>query len=121
MALHSPIVLNLMQIFLKKIPKQECIPVGCIPPAAVAACWGGGSAAVHAGIPPRCGPGDPPGCGPGDSSRPDPLTCPQMWAWRPARHAGIPPTPWRPARNAGYHLHCMLGYHPPHEQNDRHM
>ena len=42
--------------------KQECIPVECVPSAAVAvsrrvclsACWD---------IPPnRCGPGDPPGC-----------------------------------------------------------
>ena len=65
---------------------QECIPVKCILPAAVAVSWGG-SASVHAGIhpqgvgletplcvglenarmgvgletPPRCGPGDPPG------------------------------------------------------------
>ena len=57
--------------------KQECIPVGCVPPAVVAVCWGvwGVSASVLAGIhPPRCGSGDPsarplnlpPGCGPGD-------------------------------------------------------
>ena len=25
------------------IMKQECIPVGCVPSAAVAVCWGGGS------------------------------------------------------------------------------
>ena len=37
-----------MHFFLTNIVKQECIPVGCIPPAAVAVCWGG----VHAGIPP---------------------------------------------------------------------
>ena len=48
--------------------EQECIPVGCILPAAVVM---GGSASVHAGIhtlgvglaPPRCGPGDPQGVG----------------------------------------------------------
>ena len=93
--------------------QQECIPVGCVPPAAVAMCWcGGGSASVHAGIPPGCGPGDPPGCEPGDPlgcglgdpPRPDPsisplgvgLETPQgqtpqhppwVWAWRP-------PPPW---------------------------
>ena len=25
-----------------KYVKQECIPVGCVPSAAVAVCWGGG-------------------------------------------------------------------------------
>ena len=43
--------------------------------------------------PSRCGTGDPPGCGPGDppgvgletSPRPDPLTSPQVLAWRPPR------------------------------------
>ena len=58
---------------------QKCIPVGYVPPAAVAVCWG--VCPVHAGItllgP---GPGDPlppsppPGCGPGDP--PDPSTSP---------------------------------------------
>ena len=57
----------------------------------------GGSASVHVGIhnppgcgpgyPPRCGPGDPPRCGPGQTPQPHPW----VWAWRPARHAGIPP------------------------------
>ena len=27
-------------VFGKKIVKQECIPVGCVPSAAVAVCWG---------------------------------------------------------------------------------
>ena len=70
-------------------------------------------------FPPGCGPGDPPqarplnfppGCGPGDPPRPDPSTFPPgcrpgdppdqtpqlppwVWAWRPARHAWIPPLP----------------------------
>ena len=45
---------------------QECIPVGCVPSAAEAVYWagGGGSATVHAGIPPGLGL-DPPGPGPG--------------------------------------------------------
>ena len=41
--------------------KQECIPVGCVPPAAVAICWG--SASVHAGIHPWPDPQPPPGSG----------------------------------------------------------
>ena len=84
--------------------KQECIPVGCILPTAVAICWGVFTS-VYAGIPtpqgvgletpppplgvgletPRCGPGDPPG------QTPQPP--PWVWAWKPARHAGIPPPP----------------------------
>ena len=79
----------------------ECIPVGCVPPAAVAV---RGSASVHAGIhtPPRCGPGDAP------LPRPDPSTSqlgvgleipptrplnfpPWVWTWKHARHAGTPP------------------------------
>ena len=35
--------------------------------------------------PPRCGPGYPPGQ--------TPQLPPWVWAWRPARHAGIPPSP----------------------------
>ena len=48
---------------------------------------------------PRCGPGDGPGCGPRDPPGVGLETCPGqthqpppwVWAWRPARHAGIPP------------------------------
>ena len=47
------------------ISKQECIPVGCVPPA-LSACWD---------TPPGCGPGDTPRCGPGD-------TPPRVWAWK---------------------------------------
>ena len=43
----------------------------------------GGSASVHAGIPSKCGPGDP-------QAR-TPHLRPWVWAWRPPRHAGIPP------------------------------
>ena len=37
----------------------------------------------------------PPGCGPGDPSfQPDPpKLLPWVWAWKPARHAGITPPP----------------------------
>ena len=101
--------------------EQECIPVGCVPPMAVAV-HGGGSASVHAGIhPPGVGletpppvwawrppwpdpsTSPPPGCGPED-----PLetcckacwdtTCKTCWDTIPrrpaARHAGIPPPLW---------------------------
>ena len=53
---------------------QECIPVGCVLPAAVAirgvclsACWD--TPWVWAWRPPRCVTGDPLGCGPGDTPR----------------------------------------------------
>ena len=76
----------------KKDKKQECIPVGCVPPAAVAVreeglpqCMLGytpwvcawRSPWVCAWRPPRCGPGDLPGCGPGDppGGPGDPLGC----------------------------------------------
>ena len=45
---------------------------------------------VWAYIPPGCGPGDPL---PGQT----PQVPPWVWAWKPAKHAGIPP----------------VGYHPP--------
>ena len=68
--------LQVKSIRLTLCDKQECIPVGCVPPAAVTVEGEGVSASVHAGIPPpRCGPGDPP--------------------------------------RLGYHMQCMLGYHPP--------
>ena len=49
--------------------------------------------------PPLCRPGDPPGCGPRDPSVvgletplwPDPQALPWVWAWKPARQAGIHP------------------------------
>ena len=49
----------------KYLIRQECIPVWCVPPAAVAICWRVVSAwrppRVWAWRPPGCGPGDPPG------------------------------------------------------------
>ena len=67
--------------------KQECIPVGSVPPAAVAVCLGGVclSACWDTHPPPGCGPGEPP------DQTPQPP--PWVWAWRPGRHAGIPPPP----------------------------
>ena len=83
---------------------QECIPVGCIPPTAVAVSWGVHLSAcwdtnspLGVGLEtPRCGPGDtplgvgletPPGCGPGDPPQMRAWRCPWVWAWRP------PPAP----------------------------
>ena len=47
---------------------QKCIPVGCVPLAAVAVCWGRGCL-------PQCMLGTPPGCDL-DTPRPDPPTSP---------------------------------------------
>ena len=38
------------KIQLSNYIKQECIPVGCVPPAAVVVEGGGGSASLHARI-----------------------------------------------------------------------
>ena len=86
----------------KRKIKQECIPVGCVPPAAVVVCWGG-SASVHAGIPPRVWAWRPPpphvflktplGVGLENPPGQTPQLPPWVWAWRPAMHAGIPPPP----------------------------
>ena len=49
--------------YMKKKPIQECIPVGCVLPAAVAICWGEGvclSACWDTHHSPGCEPGDPP-------------------------------------------------------------
>ena len=71
--------------FWVSVSKQECIPVGCVPPAAVAICWGVCLSAcwdpnpppppvwawtppgVDLDTPPTRPPQHPPGCGPGDS------------------------------------------------------
>ena len=74
--------------------KQECIPVGCVPPAAVAVCLGGGGGVCLSACwdtnAPGCGPGDPPRCEPGDPlgvGLETPPGCgpetPRVWAWRP--------------------------------------
>ena len=62
--------------------KQECIPVGCVPPAAVAVrgAWP---------VPPNF----PLGCGTG----PDPPQIPPwLWAWRPLPRTRHPPGPGTP-------------------------
>ena len=64
--------------------KQECIPVGCVPSAAVAVCWGM-SASVHAGI-------HPPGCGPGPLLGVD-MDTPWVWACTPLGLDTQPPPP----------------------------
>ena len=79
----------------KQDNKQECIPVGCVPPVAVA---------IHGGLPqcmlgyppqvwawrppPQVWAWNPPGCGPGDSPAAKHAGIP------PAMHAGIPTPPW---------------------------
>ena len=102
------------------VDNQECIPVGCVLPGAVAVhgTGGGGSASAHAGIynppwvwawiPLGYGPGDHPGCRPGEPSLgvglgDPPGQTPQLpllgvglETLPHARHAGIPP-----ARHAG--------------------
>ena len=64
--------------------KQECIPVGCVPPAAVAIRRGLDQIPLNF----------PLGCGPGGPPWPDPPKLPPwVWAWKSARHAGTRP-PW---------------------------
>ena len=87
---------------------KKCIPVGCVPPTAVAVCWGclpqcWYTPRVWAWRPPgvgletpRCGTEETP---PGQTPQLPPWVC----AWRRARHAGIPPGD----------LQDMLGYHHP--------
>ena len=101
------------------ITKQQSIPVGCIPPAAVAINWRGLPQCML-GYTPGCGPGDPPGvgletplCGPGDPPWPDHSsttlglvleTCKACWDTHP------PPGDLQGM--LGYHLQGMLGYPP---------
>ena len=96
------------------IRKQECIPVGCVLPAAVAV--GEGLPQCMLGYPPVCGPGDPPMCGPGDPpwvwSWQDPPT--QVWSWQDPPRCGPGDPPGDLLQGMlGYHLQCMLEYHPP--------
>ena len=74
---ESSTVLSQFVDLLNHYDKQECIPVGCVPPAAVAVCWGGDLPQCMLGYLPGCVPGDPPGqfphnlppgCVPGDPS-----------------------------------------------------
>ena len=89
--------------------EQECIPVGCVPPMAVAV-QGGGLPQCMLGYTPQVWAWRPPW--------PDPSTCPpqgvgQKTPWRPAaRHAGIPPARHAGIPSPGDLLQGMLGYHP---------
>ena len=129
--------LAITRVFMRPIRNyltQECIPGGCVPPAAVAICCRGGSASVHAGIPPRCGAGDllwvlswRPPLGVGlETPLGMGLETPQVWAWKPpqARPLNFPLgcgpgdlqgmlgyPPGYLQGMLGYHLQCMLGYH----------
>ena len=100
-------------LLLKIHDKQECIPVGCVPPACcpylpgvgvvVPASGPGGFLPLVPGgyvHPLRCGPQvwawrPPPrwvwAWRPHTSQTPQPPSW--VWAWRPARHARIPPPP----------------------------
>ena len=81
--------------------KQECIPAECVPPIAVAICWGGVclSACWDIHIPkvwawrptPSQTPQPPPWVWAWRLPSQTPTTW--MWAWRPEMHAGIPPPP----------------------------
>ena len=71
-------------------------------------------------IPPGVGLETPLGVGLETPPGQTPQLPPWVWAWRPARHAGIPPPPSGDLQGMlGYHLQCMLVYQPPYEQNDR--
>ena len=70
--------------FQKHTPEQECIPVGCILPAAVAVSWGGGLPQCMLGYPLGVGLEIPLGVG---------LETPQVWAWRPPGQTPQP-KPW---------------------------
>ena len=140
---HETLIHFFCQVLKFKAVKfrlTECIPVGCVPPAAEAVCWGEGSASVHAGIhpckvwtwrPPWCGPGDPPRCGPGDPPGQTPQLPPGCGPRDPAGQTAqlfplgvgletpLGETPQPPPGCGPGDLQGMLGYHPPqHEQTD---
>ena len=76
--------------------KQECIPVGCVPPTAVAVCWECVSASVHAGIHPLVL-DTLPGLGLDTPPWVWAWTPPWVWTWtppaRPLRHPSPDPQP----------------------------
>ena len=86
-----------------------------IPPEQAHSPRAGTPSQIPLNFPLGCGPGPDPlnfplDYGPG----PDPSKFPPwVWAWKPARHAGIPP-PWRPAaRHAGIPPAMHAGIAPP--------
>ena len=106
-----------VQFFSISCSFREKIPVGCVPPTAVAVCVCGGGClpqcmlgyplppgvglehlppGVNLEIPPRVWAWRPPRCGPGAPPPPGVSleTPPQVWAWRPPRCGpGDPPRP----------------------------
>ena len=126
----------------KKFRGKECIPVGCVPNAAVAVYWGDiclSACWVWAWTPlPEARPLNfSLGCGPGDPPQGQTLQLPPwVWAWRPPQArslnsplgVGLKTAPQ--ARPLYLHPECgpgdlqgMLGYYhpPPCGQNDRHV
>ena len=95
--LYGLISVNFLQFSAKNFVKQECIPVGCVLPAAVA---------VR-----------------GVSTRHPPCSRPPSREQTPQDQAPSPPGSRHPLLQGmlGYHLQCMLGYHPPRERNHTHV
>ena len=93
--------------FSDKRTKQECIPVGCVPPAAVAVCWRGVCLSACWNTHTH------PGVGLETLETPSPSQTPQppSWvlAWRPPRPDLSTSTPGCGAGD----LQGMLGYQPP--------
>ena len=128
--------------FVLKHLQQECIPVGCVLPAAVAISWGRGLLQCMLGYTsplglgletPQSGPGDPLVVGL-ETPWPDPSTPPWVWACRPLQPdpsssplgVGLEickacwdtNRPWRPARHAGLPPARNSGIPPPCGQTD---
>ena len=84
--------------------KQECIPVGCVLPAAVAVCWGGVCHSACWDTPPRPGPGQPlrglglEPSGVGLDSLPPGVGLETLWVWacRDPLGVGLETPPARP-------------------------
>ena len=90
--------------YLQAFLQQECIPVGCVPPAAVVVRGGGlPQCMLEYTSPSGCGPGEPPpqvwawrlllGVSLETPPGQTPQLPPWVWAWKLAKHAGIPPPP----------------------------
>ena len=102
----------LLSLLRKKyMNRQECIPVGCVLPAAVAV-TGGLQSPLGANPPEQAPPWSrhPPQSGPGAPPWPDSSQLPPwLWAWRPPPQ---PDTPQFPPGCGPGNLQGMLGYHP---------